>query len=274
MTSTGLYYTYVTNGSQYEVASIFESAKYKSQYATNLLDPDYPAVNAKGSNLSLSPLWNPSGLVGYWPMDEGTGTTAIDQSGNGNTGIWNGTQAGTSGYYSAGKAGTWAGVFDGSTDRVGLGNPSLLAPSSSITVAAWVAPSAFLTNPDQSTMITKSASYYFQINGTGHIAIAPTNVSYFLSSSTLPLNVFTFVVATYNGAMQAIYINGILNSSGTLSGGIPSSPDYVGIGMNLDTSGNPYIGYPRQFQGSLDDVRLYNRALSASEIQALYNAEH
>jgi len=74
--STGLYYTYYSNGSQYEVTSIFESAKYKAQYGQSPVDPGYPEINAKGSSLSISPLFNPLGLVGYWPLTEGSGSSS------------------------------------------------------------------------------------------------------------------------------------------------------------------------------------------------------
>lgn len=61
------------------------------------------------------------GLVGYWPLDEGSGSTANDLSGNQNNGTWSGTQASpNSSYYGAGKVYPYAGWFDGSTDRVGL----------------------------------------------------------------------------------------------------------------------------------------------------------
>src|SRR5487761_1925286 len=70
--STGLFYSYSANGDQYEVTSLFESQKYKTQYANAPIDPSYPEVNAKGNSLTASPLYNPSGLVGYWPLDEGS----------------------------------------------------------------------------------------------------------------------------------------------------------------------------------------------------------
>ncbi len=83
--STGLYYTYYSNGTQYEATALFESSKYKSQYGQIPIAPGYPEVGAVGSNLTVNPLFNPSGLVGYWPMDEGTGSNTVDQSGNGNS---------------------------------------------------------------------------------------------------------------------------------------------------------------------------------------------
>jgi prepilin-type N-terminal cleavage/methylation domain-containing protein len=130
-TGTGLYYTYATNGSQLEVTSIFESQKYKTQYATNPMVPGYPEVNGKGSNLSLNPLYNSSGLVGWWPMDEGSGTVAQDLSGNGNNGTWNGSTP----YYAGGKVGPYARNFNGSNDyKDGSTLGSITIPHSGITL--------------------------------------------------------------------------------------------------------------------------------------------
>ncbi len=81
-TSSGLYYTYIPGGS-YELNGIIESNKYKAR------TPDkeaFPGVIAKGTNLTLSPLYNTQGLVGYWNFDEGSGTVAYDTSGNNNHG--------------------------------------------------------------------------------------------------------------------------------------------------------------------------------------------
>jgi hypothetical protein len=110
-TSTGLYYTYITNGTQYQVASIFESQKDKSQYGQSPMNPSYPEVNTKGSNLSLNPLWNPGGLVGYWPMDEGSGSTTVDASGSGN----GGSLSSPAPTWTTGKVGNGALNFNGAT---------------------------------------------------------------------------------------------------------------------------------------------------------------
>src|ERR1019366_4057587 len=97
-TSSNLYYAYSTNGSQYEITALPESSKQKQALGSKPMIPDYPNVIANGSNLTISPLYSPNGLVGYWPMEEGVGSSTSDQSGNGNTGTWNGTPTGGS-YY-------------------------------------------------------------------------------------------------------------------------------------------------------------------------------
>lgn len=72
---SGLYYTYNASSSQFMVSAIPESAKQKLALAQKPLIPNYPDVIANGSNFTISPLFNTSGLAGYWPMDEGSGST-------------------------------------------------------------------------------------------------------------------------------------------------------------------------------------------------------
>jgi prepilin-type N-terminal cleavage/methylation domain-containing protein len=98
-TSTGLYYTYATNGTQYMATALPESQKYLLQYELTPPIKDYPGVLASGNNLTISQLYSPTGLVGWWPLEEGNGSTTVDASGNGNTGTWSGTPIGNNNTY-------------------------------------------------------------------------------------------------------------------------------------------------------------------------------
>jgi len=97
--SSGLYYTYYGTGTNYMITAVPESQKQKLALANNPPVPGYPDVMANGSSITISPFYNSSGLLGYWPLNEGTGTAAYDQSGNGNNGVWHGAASGTNGYY-------------------------------------------------------------------------------------------------------------------------------------------------------------------------------
>ena len=151
--SSRLYYTYDTNGSQYEVTASMESSKYKLGGSNDVISSDggtLASVYEKGTGLGLEPLdYGDSSLVGYWPMNEGSGSTsgvtqAYDRSGNGNNGTWYGTAAGTSGYYSPGKVGAWAGTFDGSTsgNYITIAGTAVLQPSA-VSMTKWVYVSSF-----------------------------------------------------------------------------------------------------------------------------------
>ena len=88
--SSRFYYTYITNGTNYEVTSVMESQKYGVGGSNDVISSDggpLASVYEKGSKLGLEPLdYGDSSLVGYWPLNEGTSSIAYDDSGNGNYG--------------------------------------------------------------------------------------------------------------------------------------------------------------------------------------------
>jgi hypothetical protein len=90
-----------------------------------------------------------------------------------------------------------------------------------------------------------------------------------VSSNTFTQGLFYHVAGTYDGATFKLYVNGSLeaqiNDAGTLSWG-----NFWSIGANPAFARNE--GFPRTWNGVIDEVSIYNRALSASEIQAIYNA--
>ncbi len=269
--SSGLYYSYYTNGSQFEVTSLFESQKYKSQYGQTPVDPSYPEINAAGSSLSINPIFNPMGLVGWWSMDEGSGSSTIDQSGNGNNGAWHGTAAGISGYYSPGKVGNWAGAFNLAASNqitIPISNTAIL-PSSAITVSTWVNTSAdanfgnlLQTNPWGSAagqwqlMIYGGGIFWGICSGT--TCTSQNNVSYAMSTG-----IWHLVTGTYDGATVRLYVDGNQVSTRSLSGQTLYQASSITTAFNSTTT----------FSYLEDDVRVYNRALSPAEIRALYNAE-
>jgi hypothetical protein len=128
-----------------------------------------------------------------------------------------------------------------------------------------------------STIVTKSQSYYLQIDGSGHVNTYIYGIGqsdYLVSNGTIPLDLWTHVVMTYDGSVERIYINGSLDSSWSGTGSIVNSSDHLGIGMNLNTNGNPYASYNRPFAGSIDEVGLWSRALTGSEVSDLWNGSH
>jgi len=270
-TSTGLYYSYYSNGSQYEITSLFESQKYKAQYAQNPLDTYYPEVNAKGSSLAISPLFNPSGLVGYWPMDEGSGTTAYDQSGNGNNGTWGGSLGNQ---WTFGKVGKAAG-YPNNVAWVNLGNPSSLQLPSSISVFAWVKRNS-INDYERVVM-----NYYYNIGGPfslmdGGSGVLACDLGNYALNAVSPPNVFNtvgvwyYVGCTYDGNVLTTYMNGVAVASSTGSVTLSYSNGFPwAIGSGLQSSSTSQ----NTLTGIIDDVRIYNRALPIAEVQALYNSE-
>jgi hypothetical protein len=271
-TSSNLFYTYTTDGSTYEVTGILESQKYKTQFEVNPQNPLFPGVVEKGNNLALSELYNSNGLVGYWPLNEGSGTIAIDQSGNNNNGTWSGTPSSpNSTYYGAGKIGNYAGWFDGSTDYISISTSTILNNTfnntNSFTLTEWVNYSGSNGYYSSFSKGTSNPGPGFTLHGTsGRIegGDGTNNLNAYMFGPSLVGQGWQFIAITYNGINFSGYLNGISRSNYSWSYGIGNT-----------TSFNVVIGrfWGGFYYGLIDEARVYNRALSPAEIQAIYNAQ-
>jgi hypothetical protein len=210
-----------------------------------------------------------SGPVGYWKMDEGTGTTTADSSGKGDTGnLYNGA-AWTSGV--SGKALS----FNGVNNYVQVNNNSVLSPLSStgeMTVATWVnlnkRPAT--TGQGRSALVAKGSSnnweyaLYAYANGQIGFSTWQLNGNPYgeVTGGSLPLNQWHLLVATVKkGQSVQLYMDGnLVGQTSSLSGstGGGSSPLYFAR-----------RGDGQYTNAVLDGVRIYNRVLSLSEIQGL-----
>lgn len=274
-TSTGLFYAYNTNGTQFEVTADLESQKYKTQYGNAPQTSLFPDVISGGAQ-TISALYNPSGLVGYWPLTEGSGSSTVDRSGNGNNGTWEGTPIGSNNtYYTSGKVGGYAGAFDGSTDYIYLGNPSILQVTS-FTVSAWIERSAISSYTRLFANYNgngNTGAFVMLAAGNANLGCNTVNSGGSVSAATSPTNSLSnlgtwyFVACTYNGTTLTLYINGV--SQGSITAGVPSYlnnyPFYIGAAGSSTATEN-------WWPGSINDLRLYGRALSPAELVALYNA--
>ena len=282
--SSRLYYAYATNGSSYEVTSPMESQKYRLGGANDAVSGDggtLASVYEKGSALGLMPLdYGDPTLVGYWPMDEGSGNTAWDWSGNNASGTWQGGLVNGS-HYAPGKIGGWAGEFVASdTDYVTAGTGPILGDNFSIGMWVYsygtqVASGQILFQGSRGGVETQP--YGIAFGGDSIYASISNPSSTPVSGGSRTIN----YASDHNQWHQIWFID--RNKSleiyldGVLSGGTPVAtnvtPDNVGP-LTLYIGRGKYLGSPyyRLFNGLLDDVRIYNRALSAAEIQELYSA--
>jgi len=216
-------------------------------------------------------------LVVWWPLTAATGNVARDMSGNGNDGTWSGTKAGTNGYWSAGKIGPWAGYFDGSTNYLLKTSPSNL-PNGNVakTVSGWF-------NHTQCTGAnTTGVLGGFGNSATGaEFIVDPCGVSsypyllvlgwasdWITSVSRTPYldGKWHLATVTYDGTTTMFYMDGaVVASTSAMTWNTSTTRIVVGMETNLSS---------RQFNGRIADFRIYNRALSQAEIQAIYNAEN
>ena len=207
----------------------------------------------------------PSGLVAAYGFEEASGTSVNDGSGNGNTGAVNAAT------WATGKYGG-ALSFNGSSSYVDLGNPSALNLTGSMTLSAWVM--ATSTPPDDGQIIAKSDNVSgWQLKTTADtgvetfgVAVSPDGTSHVqrYSQTVRALNTWYYVAGVYNASAQTldIYVNGALDN-GTLKGTVPASQFDSSVNVNIGARSGGFY-----FNGLIDEVRIYNRALSAAEIQS------
>src|SRR6266446_2472758 len=202
------------------------------------------------------------GLVAAYSFDDGSGTTVTDLSGNGNTGTITGATWSSLGKFSNGLR------FDGISNWVTVNDSDSLDLTGGMTLEAWVYPTVATGN--WTTVLLKEAppgfnlAYHLQGDPSGHpssyIMTEASGLQGLVGIGTLLLNTWTHLAATYNGAMFFLYVNGTVVASQPVSGNIPPSIGPLRLG------GNSIWG--EYFAGTIDEVRIYNKALSQTEIQA------
>src|SRR4029077_4026584 len=213
----------------------------------------------------------PVGLVAAYNFNEGSGPTVTDASGNGITGNIIGAT-----WTAEGRNGN-ALSFNGSSSYVDLGNPALLQITGSMTWSAWVEAAADPADDGQIVAKADDASGW-QLKtspDTGphtfgvRVAGATNTLAQRYSTTVRSLNVWHHVAGVYDASAQTldIYVNGVLDN-GTLRGTIPAAQINSAVNVNI---GRRSGGSGYYFNGVIDDVRIYNRALSQADIQADMN---
>jgi fibronectin type 3 domain-containing protein len=203
----------------------------------------------------------PSGLVAAYSFDEGAGTTVTDGSGNGN----NGTVSGTT-WTSTGKYGS-ALIFNGTGALVTINDSTSLHLTTAMTLEAWVNPST-VSSAWRDVIYKGSDNYYLEATssqsavpgGGGTFGVADV-VAY--GTGALTANTWTHLAVTYDGTTLRLYVNGTRVASGAQTGNILTSTDPLQIGGDSI--------YGQYFQGTIDEVRVYNVVLTAAQIQSDMN---
>jgi hypothetical protein len=260
------------SGTQFEVTAVMESQKYKPGGSGDVVTPDGGAlasVYEKGNKLGLEPMdYGDASLIGFWPLDESNTSTAYDYSGTNATGSWYGAQVGTAGYYSSGKVGPYAGAFDGTSTYVNnVANNAAFTLTNAVTMVAWVKVNA--SGTDQK-IISKRPSYVLTVftNNIPETEIFIGGSSQDTRSAgggtTLVNGVWYQIAGTYDGHSLKTYVNGVLDRQIAVTGTMDSTAYSLNLGKTAD-------GIANYMNGLIDDARVYNRALSAAEIAALYN---
>ncbi len=210
----------------------------------------------------------PTGLLAHWRFDEGTGTSAADSSGNDRTGtLVNGAG------WAVGQAGS-AVNLDGINDHVSV--PNLDVTGSSVTIAAWVNLASLPTGNDvrfisKANDSTEGGHWWMlghTYNGNHRLRFrlktGGVTTTLIASSGNLAANTWFHAAATYDGSAMRLYLNGVEVGSNAKSGVIDVNPA-VAVNLACNPEGNGHL------PGRLDEVRIYERTLSQTEIQQVMN---
>ena len=244
------------------IVSIFLFFLVSITFSHQQLNRTYNSLLSIASHTQLAQLsGSGSGLVAHYTFDEGSGTTAGDSAGSNTGTLVNGPTWGS------GKIGGGL-EFDGVDDYITFASSP--TPGSEMTVSTWVYKSAdgILVYRGSSACCL---SYHLKItSGKARFAIVTTSGSNpdieIISNASIPDNTWTLVTATYSSSNSnlSLYINGTFDTSGSYTGTIYNSV----VTMNIGAQNTP----SSFLTGTLDDIRIYSRALSVSEILQLYSA--
>jgi prepilin-type N-terminal cleavage/methylation domain-containing protein len=258
-TSSGSYYLYSFGGG-YELAANMESTKQKSATGSSGSDGGKSLSSYEvGNNLSLIPMglleWKrDSSLVGYWPMDEQSGVIAYDMSGYGNNGtIQNSPNRVT-------HSGSGAYSFVSGSDYINVPSTASLRSSSAYTLSAWI---NWQGGAFGWTSVINGGDYVMQLASNGQVQ------SFTFNSDRTTIICGTWSTVSISGGWH--YFAATAASSGAklyFDGKLVSS---VACAPPFNTSiYSASVGYGSV--GYFDDVRIYNRAISAAEVLALYDS--
>jgi Concanavalin A-like lectin/glucanases superfamily len=205
------------------------------------------------------------GLVAAYGFNEGVGVLTLDSSGQANTGTIAGATWTTNGRFGSGLS------FNGTNAWVTIDDSPSLDLTDGLTIEAWVNPSS---GTGTRTVLMKEAfsglayALYSTVGGQRPVGYVHTRRdASAVGSTAVPLNTWTHLAFTFDGSTLRLYMNGTLvrtsSANGSSSGAIITSAGALRIG------GNAVFG--EYFRGIIDEVRVYNRPLSAADIQVDMN---
>ena len=203
------------------------------------------------------------GLVAWYPFNG----NANDESGNGN----NGSVSGAS--ITSDRNGNQSAFhFNGNGNQVNIPYSSSLSPTEEVSVAAWCRAETFegknLVSNGTHVNFYHRSYYLFGPDANGQCRFrlhAGTTEESIFTTTSFDLSEWVHVVGTYDGHSMRTYANGVLEGELLKSGAINQHGNGTTIGSNIFYAYSDYW-----FQGDIDDVGIWNRALTATEVQALY----
>ncbi len=259
-------------------ANSSKTSAFHAAGQTTILSDDFLGTTISITNWMNIAGTDTSGLVGYWKFDEGSGSTVYDNSGSG----YNGTISGAT--WTDGVSGR-ALNFDGVNDIVTIGNVLNFERTDNWSASAWVKVTSTNSTHGASAIIDKSNSgydgYTFYVYGsagyTGQPSVSLINYWYDpqkalvkFSPTRVDDGAWHHIAYTYNGSSSAsgmnLYVDGALSNGytwfDTLTGSIQNNSS-----LEIGGRGDGFF-----FNGLIDEVKIYSRVLSASEVLSEYQS--
>ena len=229
------------------------------------------------------------GLVGYWPLDEDAGATTVDQSGNGSEGQLHGEPSWVEGVFES------ALEFDGVDDYVDCGDDIILEfGPGDFSVSAWIytsgpASPAGGTSEDQSVFAKGGDDgggirYHMTLPGNTVVFLTDANddaggKGKYDPNGTIPVvdSAWHHIVGYRDGNTLRLYVDGVEDmgvtnhTESTLPADYSITPTVHPAIIGAITSNNEGFPINKYFHGIIDDVAVWNRALTLDEITFLYN---
>ncbi len=202
-----------------------------------------------------------NGLVAAYGFEEKTGTEVIDASGSANHGRISGASRVRTAFFGR------ALKFDGRKDWITIEDSASLDLTKGMTLEAWVYPTARLTGWITVLMKERSGGPAYSLSANSDVGRPSTTINTaegdrnLAAGPQLPVKTWTHLAATYDGSTQRLYVNGQLAGTRPQAGNISVSSGKLRIGGNSIWGAEYFTGY-------IDEVRVYNRALTQAEIAA------
>jgi hypothetical protein len=202
--------------------------------------------------------YNHGGPVAHWEMDEGEGTRAFDSSGNNNHGAISGAT------WTEGKYGS-ALSFDGADDYVNCGTSSSLDIANSMTASAWIYPKT-LGEGSAGHIVGRGGTggwiFYVYTSNSLKLYSAGGGIQATSEANSITLNQWQYVTFTYDKQNVRFFVNGVEK-------GVTAETDSI-LNTGSCIIGARSIAGDFDFNGYLDDVRVYNYARTAEQIRMDY----
>jgi hypothetical protein len=193
------------------------------------------------------------GLIGYWPLNK----NAKDYSGNNNDGTIIGA-VNTSGFVDGAYSFNYTNL-----DRISLSTFNNLNFNQGVTISAFIKSNDITKSQN---IVSRNGPYFLRITGST-IRCAILSGTWIFVNGTIPLqsNTWYHLVLTYDQVKVKGYVNGVLDVNADKTGVLNSSASHLFIGYTTA------VGEQSAFDGIIDEVKIFNRALTAEEIQIEYN---